>query len=554
MSLDLATSTVLAAHPTTGPVLDVRGLVVGLRDATPDTVPLVRGVDLAVRPGQSVGLVGESGSGKTLTALAVAGLLPSGVRVLQGAVEVAGCEVLDLPGRDARAHLSRHVGVVFQNPTPSLNPRLRIRVQLREALPAGTPRGEARERAADLLRLVGIDDVDKTLAAFPHELSGGLNQRVVIAIALARSPQLLVADEPTTALDVSVQAQVLDLIDDLRSRLGLGVLLVSHDIGVIADRTDHVHVMSGGVVVESGPTHEVLAHPQHEYTQRLLAAVPSRLPRAVAVAAPDELPDDPDAQLVVRDLRRSFVVRGRDGRVRHAALDGVDLTVARGQSLGIVGESGSGKTTLARIVTGLETADGGSVTFEGTDLRAQTRTERRRWRRHVQYVFQDPYASLDPRLTIAQTLREPLQLNRDDLDRGQVERRVDELLDEVELPRGFRHRRPDELSGGQRQRVGIARALASEPTLVVADEPVSALDLSVQARILALLARLRAERGLTYLFISHDLGVVRFLCDDVVVLRHGRVVERGRTDAVLRDPQHPYTRSLVDAVPGRSFG
>ncbi|WP_148090500.1 ABC transporter ATP-binding protein, partial [Cellulomonas algicola] len=255
--------------------------------------------------------------------------------------------------------------------------------------------------------------------------------------------------------------------------------------------------------------------------------------------------------LEVRDLRRSFVVRGPAGRTRHAALDGVDLTVAPGQALGIVGESGSGKTTLARIVTGLETADGGTVVFDGTDPRSSTREGRRRWRRDVQYVFQDPYASLDPRLTVAQTLREPLELHRLGLDRAAVAARVDELLDEVELPRAFRDRRPAELSGGQRQRVGIARALAGGPRLVVADEPVSALDLSVQARILTLLARLRAEHGLTYLFISHDLGVVRFLCDDVVVLRHGRIVEQGRTQDVLADPQHPYTRALVDAVPGR---
>ena len=551
MTTDTATPTLALVRDTAAETLVVRDLVVGLRPQKhepPDALPLVRGVDLTVRPGQSVGLVGESGSGKTLTALAVAGLLPAAVQVQGGTVDVAGREVLGLPEQEARTHLSGHLGVVFQNPTPSLNPRLRIRAQLRDALPAGTPRREATGRAAELLRLVGIEDVDKTLAAFPHELSGGLNQRVVIAIALARSPQLLIADEPTTALDVSVQAQVLDLIDDLRARLGLGVLLVSHDIGVIADRTEHVHVMSGGVVVESGPTHEVLANPQHEYTRRLLAAVPSRLTRTPVAHATDEAP-----QLVVRDLRRSFTVRGPGGRVRHAALDGVDLTVTRGQALGIVGESGSGKSTLARIVTGLETADAGSVEFEGTDLRAQTRAQRRDWRRHVQYVFQDPYASLDPRLTVAQTLREPLELNHVDLPRGGVHRRVDELLDEVELPGAFRHRRPDELSGGQRQRVGIARALASEPTLVVADEPVSALDLSVQARILALLARLRAERGLTYLFISHDLGVVRFLCDDVVVLRHGRVVEQGRTDAVLHDPQHPYTQALVEAVPGRAF-
>jgi len=538
-------SLVLDAPPVTAVTLTVRGLTVGL---TGRPEPLVHGVDLDVREGETVGIVGESGSGKTLTALAVAGLLPWGIEVRGGDVEVGGRSVLDLPERAARTHLADHLGVVFQNPTPSLNPRLRISTQVIEALPAGTGRAEARERAADLLRLVGIDDVHKTLHAFPHELSGGLNQRVVIALALARSPRLLVADEPTTALDVSVQAQVLDLIDGLKERLGLGVLLVSHDIGVIADRTDRVHVMSAGRIVESGPTAQVLGNPQHEYTRRLLAAVPSRLVR-------ERVPEPPAVstpQVSVRDLRRAFVVRGANGRRRHVALDGVDLDVARGQALGIVGESGSGKTTLARILVGLETADSGSVQFEGTDLRSFDRAQRTRWRREVQYVFQDPYGSLDPRLTVGQTLREPLELNHVDIARRDVSARIDSLLDEVELPRGFRDRLPSELSGGQRQRVGIARALASDPSLVVADEPVSALDLSVQARILQLLARLRAERGLTYLFISHDLGVVRYLCDDVLVLRDGVVVERGRTDAVLEHPEHPYTQALVAAVPGRS--
>ncbi|UJP39461.1 dipeptide ABC transporter ATP-binding protein [Cellulomonas palmilytica] len=563
MSVDLHDRPSLAtleARPTGTAALAVRDLVVGLerpaarrgaagRDSEP--VPIVRGVSLDVPAGSVVGLVGESGSGKTLTALAVAGLLPAGVEVWSGGVDVVGRDVRALAPRDRRAHLAAHVGVVFQNPTPALNPRLRIGRQVAEALPAGTPRRAAREQVAQLLRDVGIDDVAKTAHAFPHELSGGLNQRVVIAMALARSPRLLIADEPTTALDVSVQAQVLDLLDDLRERHGLGVLLVSHDIGVIADRTHHVHVMSQGVVVESGPTRDVLERPQHEYTQRLLAAVPSRLERArVTPRASSPAADEVAPQLVVRDLRRAFALRGAHGRTRHVALDGVDLTIRQGAALGLVGESGSGKTTLARIVVGLERADSGTVEHDGLDATRLDRAQRRAWRRDVQYVFQDPYGSLDPRLTVAQTLREPLELTLG-LSRREAERQVADLLDEVELPRAFAQRLPGELSGGQRQRVGIARALATRPRLVVADEPVSALDLSVQARILRLLERLRAERGLTYLFISHDLGVGRFLCDDVVVLRAGRIVEQGRTRDVLDDPQHPYTRALVAAVPGQ---
>jgi len=576
MSVDLHDRPSLATPeaPAGAAALGVRDLVVGLRrpparrgrSVESEAVPIVRGVSLDVPAGEVVGLVGESGSGKTLTALAVAGLLPAGVEVWSGHVDVAGRDVRALAPRERRAHLASHVGVVFQNPTPALNPRLRIGRQVAEALPAGISRRAARDEVARLLRDVGITDVDKTARAFPHELSGGLNQRVVIAMALARSPRLLVADEPTTALDVSVQAQVLDLLDDLRERHGLGVLLVSHDIGVVADRTHRVHVMSEGVVVESGPTREVLERPRHEYTQRLLAAVPSRLERAHARPAVtvSDGPGTADAtgasadgaaagtapQLVVRDLRRAFALRGAAGRTRHVALDGVDLAIPAGAALGLVGESGSGKTTLARIVVGLEHADSGSVEFEGVDLTRQDRAQRRAWRRDVQYVFQDPYGSLDPRLTVAQTLREPLELTLG-LGRREAERAVVDLLDEVELPRAFAQRLPSELSGGQRQRVGIARALATRPRLVVADEPVSALDLSVQARILRLLERLRAERGLTYLFISHDLGVVRFLCDDVVVLRSGRIVEQGRTQDVLDDPQHPYTRALVAAVPGR---
>jgi peptide/nickel transport system ATP-binding protein len=536
-------------------VLRVDGLSIGLdpgvtriRGAQSGAQSIVRDVSLRVPAGRAVGLVGESGSGKTLTALAVAGLLPSAIRVEGGTIDLAGHQVLTLPAKQARTHLAATVGVVFQNPTPSLNPRMRIAKQLREALPPGTPWRAARERVAELLRLAGIVDVHKTLGAFPHELSGGLNQRVVIAMALARGPKLLIADEPTTALDVTVQAQVLDLVDDLRVRLGLGVLLVSHDIGIIADRTDHVYVMAEGRIVESGSTSDVLRAPQHPYTQQLLAGIPARLTPGAVVAG-----KTPTKQLELRDIRRSFVVRGSTGRARHVAVDGVDLTITKGQAVGLVGESGSGKTTLARIVVGLERAESGVVAYEGTPLSAQSRDQRRRWRREVQYIFQDPYSSLDPRLTVAQTLREPLELNQRGLSRGEVSRRIDSLLDEVELPRGFRDRHPAELSGGQRQRVGIARALASEPTLVIADEPVSALDLSVQARILRLLARLRAERDLTYLFISHDLAIVRYLCDDIVVLRQGQVVERGRTADVLRHPQSPYTQALVDAIPGRAF-
>jgi len=544
MSLDIAPAPTTARTDEPAPVLRVRGLRVGTVE--PDRT-IVHGIDLDLRPGQSVGLVGESGSGKTLTAMAIARLLPRGIRQQGGEIELAGTDLVALPARVADRRVTADVGVVFQNPTPALNPRLRIATQLAEALPAGLRRRERRERSAELLRQVHIPDVDKTLGAFPHELSGGLNQRVVIAMALARSPRLLIADEPTTALDVSVQAQVLDLVDELRERLRLGVLLVSHDIGVIADRTDHIHVMSAGRVVESGATGEVLRNPRHEYTRQLLAAVPANLPRPRPAAASTQ-----DAPLLqVTGLRRAFTVRGPAGRTRHTALAGVDLTVRGGESIGVVGESGSGKTTLARIVVGLEAADAGAVSFRGADPRGLSGGARRAWRRDVQYIFQDPYGSLDPRLTVADILAEPLELQGISTGRRDLAGRIAALLDEVELPHDFRHRLPGELSGGQRQRVGIARALATEPSLVVADEPVSALDLSVQARILRLLGRLRQERNLTLLFISHDLGVVEYLCDDLVVMRRGEIVETGRTRDVLTAPRHDYTRTLLDAVPGR---
>ncbi|MFF2084059.1 dipeptide ABC transporter ATP-binding protein [Nocardia sp. NPDC058176] len=519
----------------------------------PDRHRVVDGVTLDVRPGETVGLVGESGSGKTMTALGIADLLPRGARVDSGSVRLAGAELLELPAGERRRVLADRVGVVFQNPTASLNPRLTIATQVLEALPRTLRGRRARHaRAAELLGTVGIDKVGKTLGAFPHELSGGLNQRVVIALALARDPALLIADEPTTALDVSVQAQVLDLIDRLKHELGLGVLLVSHDIGVIGDRADRVHVMSAGRVVESGPTRRVLGRPQHEYTRELLAATPALLTRD---ARPAVSSSDTEPLVRVRDLRRVFpvAVPGKLRKARHIALDGVSLDVPRGAAIGIVGESGSGKTTLARQIVGLDRPDSGGVDYDGTALTGLNRAATKRWRRAVQYVFQDPYGALDPRLTIEQSIAEPLELNGVDLHGTTVGARVRQLLEEVELPAAHATRLPRELSGGQLQRVVIARALANDPRLVVADEPVSALDLSVQARILRLLERLRRERGLTLLLISHDLAVVRYLCDHVVVLERGRVVESGDTEQIYTAPTHPYTRELLAAVPGTTL-
>lgn len=377
-------------------------------------------------------------------------------------------------------------------------------------------------------------------------------------MALARDPALLIADEPTTALDVSVQAQVLDLIDELKGEHGLGVLLVSHDIGVIADRSDRVHVMSEGRIVESGATAEVLHSPRHAYTRGLLAATPALLQRATPVCGTTSDSEPVLAAPVLlraRYLHRSFPVTtpGRLRRTRHIALDGVSLEVTAGAAVGIVGESGSGKTTLARQIVGLDRPDSGTIEYDGRSLDALDRAQSRSWRRAVQYVFQDPFGALDPRLSIGRSIAEPLELNGVDLRGESVASRVRALLEEVELPPAYADRLPRELSGGQLQRVVIARALASDPALIVADEPVSALDLSVQARILRLLERLRHERELTLLLISHDLAVVRFLCDELVVMRHGRVVEHGPAQQLYEAPQHPYTQALLAAIPGKSI-
>ena len=546
------------------PLLEVTDLRTRIGTAT-----VVDGVTLSVAAGEVLGLVGESGSGKTLTALTIAGLLPRAAQVTGGRVALGGRDLLALSGRHRRAVLADEVGVVFQNPTVALNPRMTVGAQLREALPAPVRRDRAgaHRRVLELLDHVGVDRAVERLSSFPHELSGGLNQRVVIAIAIARSPRLLIADVPTTALDVSVQAQVLDLVDRLVAELGLGVLLVTHDIGVVADRADRVAVLHDGRVVETGPTRDVLGAPAHPRTRRLLAQVPAlgdpapervlrnRVPRPCAPGgfSPSEpLPGPADAPLVaLHGASRVFPAAG--GRPPLSAVDGVDMAVHAGQALGLVGESGSGKTTLARLVVGLDLPTAGTVAHEGRDATTLRGPEFRRWRRDVQYVFQDPYGSLDPRQTVGRSVAEPLELSGTAEERASAGERVARLLAEVELPAEFASRRPHQLSGGQRQRVAIARALALDPRLVVADEPVSALDLSVQATILALLRRLRETRGLTYIVISHDLAVVKGLCTDVAVMRGGRIVEHGPTDRVFAAPQHPYTAALLAAIPGRGL-
>ncbi|UWM49173.1 ABC transporter ATP-binding protein [Streptomyces carpaticus] len=522
------------------PLLSVRDLHVAFRSRR-STVRAVRGVNLDLAPGRTLALVGESGSGKSTTGLAVLGLLPPGAQVTGGHVTLAGRELTALRERAWRTVRGREIAFVPQDPMVSLNPVRRVGHQVAEVLlihGLAEDRKAAHARAVDLLADAGLPEPAEVARTLPHELSGGMCQRVLIAIALAGRPKLLIADEPTSALDVTVQRRILDHLETVTEQHGTALLLITHDLAVAADRADEIAVMSRGEIVERGPGHRVLTAPAHPYTRELVAAVPD-MTAAPAAPAPAGPP-----LLEVRGLRRSF-----DGG-RTAAVDGVGFTLAAGGSLGIVGESGSGKSTTAQLVLRLDRPDAGTITFDGHDLGSLGPAALRRLRRDIQPVFQDPYGSLDPRFTVAQSIAEPLRAYRTTGRRGR-QRRVAELLDLVRLPATAAGRRPAELSGGQRQRVSIARALALTPRLLVLDEPVSALDVSVQASVLDLLAELRAGFGLSYLFISHDLAVVRQVCDRVAVMRRGRIVETGPVARVFDHPGHPYTQELLSAIPGR---
>ncbi|MBM9468564.1 dipeptide ABC transporter ATP-binding protein [Nakamurella leprariae] len=568
------------------PLLQISGLEIDIPTRR-GTVHAVRGLDLDIARGEIVGLVGESGSGKSMTAMAVVGLLPPAARITAGTISLGGRSIIDARHQDLQQVRRHDVGVVFQAPMKALNPRMMVGTQLREALlRAERPNlRAAMVRSLELLDAVGINRPMERLRQYPHELSGGLAQRVVIALALARHPRLLIADEPTTALDVSVQAQILDLLDHLRSTLDLAVLLVSHDLDVIRDRADRVNVINLGRIVERGPTLDVIDRPQHEYTQSLVAAMPSLarrrdlalvgLHRPSGAAAADgagaggtgdapvadlddgrpvDTPVDQDLVPIAEaiDVHKAFALPG--GRLpwrpahRRTAVEGVSVSIRPGESLGIVGESGSGKTTLARMLVGLAEPDSGEIRFDGRPVTALDREARTTWRRDVQFVFQDSTSALDPRRTVADSIGEPMLAAG--VPATERHRRVVELLGEVGLAEHFGERRPRQLSGGQRQRVGIARALALDPRLIVADEPVSALDVSVQATVLNLLNRLRRRRNVAYAIISHDLGVISYLCTTVVVMYQGKVVDAGPVEQVLTEPSHDYTRMLLAAVPG----
>ncbi|MEV6103874.1 ABC transporter ATP-binding protein [Streptomyces sp. NPDC051940] len=532
-------------------VLDVDGLNVTFSTETGD-VPAVRGVSLHVRPGETLALVGESGSGKSTVAFATMGLLPRNART-EGRVAIGGTDIAAATEAELCRLRGKSAAMVFQEPATALDPLTRIGKQIAEVIRnhRDVTAAEARAEAVELLRKVGIPDPEKRASAYPFELSGGQRQRVVIAMAIANEPGLLIADEPTTALDVTVQAEILDLLRKLAAEAGTGVLLVTHNMGVVADFADRVAVMLQGEIVETGTVEDVLLRPEHAYTKRLLAAVP-RLAVAEegttrpAAAAPKAAP--PATAEPVVSLTDIAVVYGRGpGAVR--ALDGVSIDVRPGETVGLVGESGSGKSTAARVALGLIKPSAGSVTLLGSDLGRTRSRARRELRSGIGVVLQDPVASLDARMSVAECVAEPLRVHRRRMSGAERRARVEEVLEQVRLPRALADRAPRELSGGQRQRVSLARALVLQPRLLVADEPTSALDVSVQQTVLEVVSELQDELGFACLFVSHDLAVVQQFAQRVVVMRAGRIEEQGATMETLLHPGTDYTRRLLAAVP-----
>ncbi|MFG3617732.1 ABC transporter ATP-binding protein [Nocardia sp. NPDC047654] len=528
------------------PALSVESLSVTFAtDAGP--VHAVTDVSYAVYPGEVLAVVGESGSGKSVSSRTAMGLLPATATVA-GLVTLGTEQVTAMSEKQLTALRGGAISMVFQEPGLALDPLFTVGFQIGEALRAHTEmtKKAVRARAVELLRLVGLPDPEHRVDYYPHQLSGGQKQRVMIAIAIACEPKVIIADEPTTALDVTVQAEILALLRDLRDRIGSAIVLITHNMGVVADIADRVVVMRDGAVVEQAPVDELFARPTAEYTRALLAAVPHLGTEQIEHGRSDRAGTATDPVLEIRDLVVAFP--GSFGRPRFRAVDGVSLRIAPGETLGLVGESGSGKSTIGRCVAALQRPTSGTVRVRGQDIAGLSQRKLRPIRRRFGFVFQDPASSLNPRLTVGECVAEPLLVHKAGSS-AQIRARVRRLLDDVRLPAGVEGRYPHELSGGQRQRASLARALVLDPDLLVADEPTSALDVSVQAAVLELFGRLQRECGWACLFISHDLAVVDQLADRIVVLRDGAVVEEGDRDRILRAPREEYTRRLVAAVP-----
>ncbi|CAN7456141.1 ABC transporter ATP-binding protein [Arthrobacter sp. LjRoot14] len=566
-------------------VLEVRDLSVDF-GVDKKWVPAAIGLNYEVRAGEVLAIVGESGSGKSASSMALLGLLPSNSRV-SGSVRLSGKELLGANAANIREVRGKDVAVIFQEPMTALNPVYTVGAQIVETvrLHNEVSPEQAKERALRMLELVELPDPEKAFRSYPHQLSGGQRQRAMIAQSLSCDPKLLIADEPTTALDVTVQAEILDLMRNLRNKLDSAIVLITHDMGVVADLADRIAVMRQGLIVETGTAEQVFRNPRHEYTQALLAAVPHLgqggaepgegvdVTAALAAATHAELESVDHAELLRRERENAAALaaaaaerpRGepvleltdvaieypKQGRVpAFRAVEGANLVIYPGQVVGLVGESGSGKTTIGRAAVGLLPVAAGTMRVVGQDISAAKKNGKQlhQVRRHIGMVFQDPSSSLNPRLPIGESIGEPMFLAGEAKGSG-LQKRIEALLDQVELPRSYRNRYPHELSGGQKQRVGIARALSLKPKLMVADEPTSALDVSVQAKVLELFQNLQKDLGFACLFVTHDLAVVDVLADRICVMQRGRIVEQGTRDQILRNPQEPYTQRLLAAVP-----
>ncbi len=537
---------------------------------------LIHGLNLTLAAGETLALVGESGCGKSTTALAIAGLLPRTGKA-RGEILLEGTDLLQLDARALRSRQGKDFAMIFQEPLSSLNPVMTVGEQIAEMLQAHTllDRGERQRRVLELIDLVQLPDAQRLAHRYPHELSGGQRQRIMIAMAIACRPRLLIADEPTTALDVTTQARILTLLDSLRNELQMGLLLITHDLGVVGERADRVAVMHDGRILEENTTPALFTRPQHDYSRGLLGAslrkdqpLHYRQQRLPEIRIRHDANNEPDYQLHtppaaprqiqsanqrqaergpvlrVEQLRKTFHQKGRAVK----AVDGVSFELFRGETLGLVGQSGCGKSTLSRLLLRLLEADSGAIELDGHDLRKAGVRQLRELRSRIQMVFQDPYGSLNPRMRIGDML-DQLQKLHLPLDASQRQREAARILDAVGLPSDSLWRYPHEFSGGQRQRIGIARALILKPSIIVCDEPVSALDVSVQAQVLNLLVDLREEFGLSYLFISHDLSVVRYISDRIMVMNEGQILESDRHDVLWRAPRHAYTRRLIEAIP-----